>query len=986
MVQGIFSFTLPNSTSNPPYKQFIINTAGSFTFYTNASFTETSSSPFYIVTQNQDITNYSIVTYYFEYTTILSNDGLTAWTNYIGDQNVTIITFGLKFGLPGVPLAKNGLNFRDYSGKFPIDPLDIPTLLPGTNIESMFFNTRNFNQNIDSWNVSSFTNFSIMFNSATSFNQSLPSWDVSNATQMNSMFNGATAFNGNISTWNIGKVTTLNGMFNGATNFNQDITNWNTSNVTDMSSAFNNAKAFNYSLGNWNIKKVGGGGMSSMLNNSGLSYENYTDTLIAWASKPVGDIPFNTVLGAFGMGYFKSAESARNTLINTYKWVIQGDILITFPLIPIRTTFSYTIPNSQTVFPFIINTASTVTPSFIFYTDSTYQNIASSQYYVQTPNPDPLLPNYKIITYYVQYQIIRGNDGVTAWPSNTFNQNIIIYTFGGIPMARNGLNFRQFTGKFPIDPTDIPTLLPGTNINGMFYQATNFNQDITLWDVSSFTDFGTMFEQATSFNQNISNWNVSNATSMNGMFRGATSFNQPIGNWSVSKVTDFSSMFSGASKFNQDLSNWNISNATNLTAMFKNASVFNGDISTWNTSKVTNLTETFQNATAFNKDISNWNTSNVTNFQSVLQNANSFNYPVGKWNIKSTNQLAFAFNNTALSVKNYSNLLISFATQAQVNNKSGINMGVLGLYYNKSAILPRRYLKKDKSWIINGDKPYECVSIPPGTSNFHIGCCCSSDGSRFFYFKLLSQTQIQILYSKDNCNYFYSSIVSLPSISPSNYLNEGWFVIGDYYCNKIIISIKTNSSTVVSCFTINVVYDIDNDPSFSLNSDYISSGDMVNGAITSDGQRIALKKSSSVNILLSIDGGLTYTSSKAISNTNPTPLVFKQYTNILYFTDNTTTYKWDTTSLDNDIVIVPSSEIPYPLGYSTICSKQINENQVSNKGRTTSIYNSLYYSQNYCVSWFKVTKILNLSSGANYSPCLNCNCFVLYNTIGPLPS
>ena len=902
MIQGTFSFTLPNSTSTPPYSQFIINTAGSFTFYTDNTFTTPASSPFYIVTSNPDKMGYSIVTYYFEYTTILSNDGLTAWRNYIGNPNVTIITFG------GVPLAKNGLNFREYSGKFPTDPLDIPSLLPGTNIEGIFFQATNFNQNIDSWNVSSFTNFGVMFNSATSFNQNLSSWDVSNATQMNSMFNGATAFNGNISTWNIGKVTTLNAMFSGATNFNQNITNWNTSNVTDMSDTFNNAKAFNYSLGNWNLKNMGGG-MYSMLNGSGLSYENYTDTLIGWASQPSNGT--GKVLGASGMGYFESAIESRNKLINTYKWGIQGDMLITFPPIPIQTTFSYTIPNSQTVSPFIINKASTVTPSFIFYTDNTYTTQAPSQYYVQTPNTDPLLPNYKIITYYVSYQIIRGNDGFTVWPSNTSNPDIIIYTFGSIPMARNGLNFRQFTGKFPLNSTDIPILLPGTNLNGMFYEATTFNQDISTWNVSFCTNFGSMFE-------------------------GATMFNQPISNWNVSNATDMSRMFVRCSSFNQDISGWNVSNVSNMSVMF--------------------------------------------------QNAKAFDQPIGKWNIKTVSQMSNTFDNCGLSVKNYSNLLISFAAQAQENDKSGITMGVQGLYYNKSAILPRRYLKKDKSWTINGDKPYECVSIPPGTSNFHIGCCCSSDGSRFFYFKLLSQTQIQILYSKDNCNYFYSSIVSLPSISPSNYLNEGWFVIGDYYCNKIIISIKTNSSSVVSCFTINVVYDIDNDPSFSLNSTYISSGNMVNGAITSDGQRIALKKSTSVNILLSIDGGLTYTSSKAVSNTNPTPLVFKQYTNILYFTDNTTTYKWDTTSLDNDIVIVPSSEIPYPLGYSSICSKQINENQVLNKGRTTSIYNSLYYSQNYCVSWFKVTKILNLSSGANYSPCLNCNCFVLYNTIGPLPS
>jgi hypothetical protein len=350
----------------------------------------------------------------------------------------------------------------------------------------------------------------------------------------------------------------------------------------------------------------------------------------------------------------------------------------------------------------------------------------------------------------------------------------------------------------------------------------------------------------------------------------------------------------------------------------------------------------------------------------------------------SVSQMNNAFSNSGLSVTNYSNLLISFANQAALYNKRNIVTGVLGLYYNKSAVLARRTLKNTYNWTINGDKPYECVSIPPGVSNFHIGCCCSSDGTRYFYFRLLSQNQIEILYSKDNCNNFFSTIISLPSISPSKYLNEGWFVIGDYYCNKIIISIKTDNSSVTSCFTIAVVYDIDNNPSFSINSDYIPSGDMVNGAITSDGQRIALKKSSISNILLSIDGGGTYSSSIAVSNTNPTPMTFKQGTNILYFTDNTTTYKWDTST--SDIIVVPSSEIPDSPGYSVLCSPAIIENQKLNKSYTGSDGNTVYYSQNYGLTWFKITKFLNLSSGTNFSPCLNCNCYILYSTTGPPPS
>ena len=64
---------------------------------------------------------------------------------------------------------------------------------------------------------------------------------------------------------------------------------------------------------------------------------------------------------------------------------------------------------------------------------------------------------------------------------------------------------------------------------------TDFNQDISSWDVSNVTNMSYMFTVATIFNQDISFWDVSNVTSMSVMFAG-TNFNQPIGNWEVSNV------------------------------------------------------------------------------------------------------------------------------------------------------------------------------------------------------------------------------------------------------------------------------------------------------------------------------------------------------------------------------------------------------------------------------------------------------------------
>jgi len=127
----------------------------------------------------------------------------------------------------------------------------------GTSCAYMFNNCRNFNQDLNSWNVSKVTNFAHMFNGASSFNQSLSSWNTISATStgMDSMFVNAVAFNGDVGNFNTTNVTSFGNMFNTATSFNKPISNWNVSNVTITANMFLNATSFNQSLDNWNVRK-----------------------------------------------------------------------------------------------------------------------------------------------------------------------------------------------------------------------------------------------------------------------------------------------------------------------------------------------------------------------------------------------------------------------------------------------------------------------------------------------------------------------------------------------------------------------------------------------------------------------------------------------------------------------------------------------------------------------------------------------------------
>ena len=135
----------------------------------------------------------------------------------------------------------------------------------------------------------------------------------------------------------------------------------------------------------------------------------------------------------------------------------------------------------------------------------------------------------------------------------------------------------------------VPSTLPSSIIDTtfMFMNCTNFNSDLSSWDVSNVTNMNNMFGDCTNFNQSLNNWNVSNVSNMYNMFANCTNFNQSLNNWNVSNVSDMYGMFGNCTNFDQPLNNWNVSNVSDMYGMFSGCANFNQDLSGW---CVTNIT------------------------------------------------------------------------------------------------------------------------------------------------------------------------------------------------------------------------------------------------------------------------------------------------------------------------------------------------------------------------------------------------------------
>lgn len=202
--------------------------------------------------------------------------------------------------------------------------------------------------------------------------------------------------------------------------------------------------------------------------------------------------------------------------------------------------------------------------------------------------------------------------------------------------------------RMPINVITVPDKLPEEieSTESMFESATDFNGNLSSWDVSNVRVMKNMFKNTKGFNGDLSSWNVSNVIDTSGMFHEATAFNRPINSWShkTRNIENMESMFEKATVFDQNLNDWNTSKVLNMKSLFKNAKKFNGDITTWNTENVINMSHTFEEAEKFNKDLTKWNVSKVKYMNHMFVNT-TISTSLSEWSnkISSLEEMEYMF-------------------------------------------------------------------------------------------------------------------------------------------------------------------------------------------------------------------------------------------------------------------------------------------------------------------------------------------------------
>ena len=304
-----------------------------------------------------------------------------------------------------------------------------------------------------------------------------------------------------------------------------------------------------------------------------------------------------------------------------------------------------------------------------------------------------------------------GIDGQSSADGNL----VKVHNFGDLGIK--SLSYAFWGQNIKEVPEQLPTGV--TDLSHMFDNASDFNGDVSKWDVSSVTNMKGMFAATPSFNGDVSAWDVSNVTDMSFMFfASAYHFNADLSNWDVSSVTNMSFMLHGLPELDCDISNWNVSSVTDMSYMFRYNLNFNSDLSAWDVSSVTNMAYMFDNLHNFNSDLSGWDVSNVSNMEWMFKNDSSFNCDLSSWDVSNVTNMEGMLSGATLSTENYDKILNSW-TQLTLQNDVAFDAG--NSRYTSAAETARENIIQTYNWTITDGGMEDQTSVFPTNSEYLAG-------------------------------------------------------------------------------------------------------------------------------------------------------------------------------------------------------------------------------------------------------------------------
>lgn len=168
------------------------------------------------------------------------------------------------------------------------------------------------------------------------------------------------------------------------------------------------------------------------------------------------------------------------------------------------------------------------------------------------------------------------------------------------------------------------------------YYLKKYGEDADLngIDVSQVTDMSNIF-YVTDFQGDVSEWDVSGVTNFSGMFGGCKRFNCDLSGWDVHSGITFNSMFSGCERFNSDIGNWEMGSATSINSMFLNCYAFDKDLTKWDIQEVEDMDNAFCKCFSFKgKGLDHWKPIKVKKIAYAFYWCKSFNTDLSSWKIK----------------------------------------------------------------------------------------------------------------------------------------------------------------------------------------------------------------------------------------------------------------------------------------------------------------------------------------------------------------